>query len=377
MKKIFTVGAVLLLTTTAATAGGLDRSGQGIGIIFEEGNAVELSFGQVTPTVTGIASGSGLGGVGSGNMASPYTQMGLGFKYQVKDNLSLSLIIDQPFGASVDYGDADAGYYTTTAGGASTAEVSSSAITAVARYNINSNFSVHGGVRYQTVEAAVSKPPVAGYEIDSEANSANGYLVGVAYERPEIAMRVALTYNSAISHDITATETCSVGITSCAGTTAVTTVETPESFNLEFQSGVAANTLVFGSIRYAKWTQFDYAPPVHAALGQGSLQSYDDDTISYALGVGRKFSDQWSGALSIGYEAATAGFAGDLAPTNGSKSIGIGGTYTADAFKITGGVRYIMLGDAETEHPGFAGIAGSEFTDNSAIAIGIKISTSF
>ena len=94
MKKIFTVGAVLLLTTTAATAGGLDRSGQGIGIIFEEGNAVELSFGQITPSVTGIASGVGLGGVGSGNMASPYTQMGLGFKYQVKDNLSLSLIID-------------------------------------------------------------------------------------------------------------------------------------------------------------------------------------------------------------------------------------------------------------------------------------------
>ena len=367
-----------MLTTTAATAGGLDRSGQGIGIIFEEGNAVELSFGQITPTVTGIASGLGLAGVGSGNMASPYTQMGLGFKYQVKDNLSLSLIIDQPFGASVDYGDADAGYYTTTAGGASTAEVSGSAITAVARYNINSNFSVHGGVRYQTVEAAVSKPPVEGYEIDSEANSANGYLVGVAYERPEIAMRVALTYNSAISHDITATETCSVALLpACAGTTAVTTVETPESFNLEFQSGVAANTLVFGSIRYAKWTQFDYAPPVHAALGQGSLQSYDDDTISYALGVGRKFSDQWSGALSIGYEAATAGFAGDLAPTNGSKSIGIGGTYTADAFKITGGVRYIMLGDAETEHPVVAGIAGSEFTDNSAIAIGIKISTSF
>ena len=368
-----------MLTTTAATAGGLDRSGQGIGIIFEEGNAVELSFGQITPSVTGIASGLNLGGVGSGNMASPYTQVGLGFKYQVKDNLSLSLIIDQPFGASVDYGDADAGYYTTTEGGASTAEVSSSAVTAVARYSIDSNFSVHGGVRYQTVEAAVSKPPVAGYEIDSEANSATGYLVSVAYERPEIALRVALTYNSAISHDITATETCNVAQSFCPGTTAVTTVETPESFNLEFQSGVAANTLVFGSIRYAKWTQFDYAPPVHAALGQGSLQSYDDDTISYALGVGRKFSDQWSGALSIGYEAATAGFAGDLAPTNGSKSIGIGGTYTADAFKITGGVRYIMLGDATTENPipDHAGLAGSEFADNTAIAIGLKISTTF
>ena len=45
MKQALTVGAALLLTTSMAQAAGLDRSGQGIGVIFEDGNTVELSFG--------------------------------------------------------------------------------------------------------------------------------------------------------------------------------------------------------------------------------------------------------------------------------------------------------------------------------------------
>ena len=36
MKKFTTVGAALMLTTTAAYAGGIDRSGQSIGAAFEE-----------------------------------------------------------------------------------------------------------------------------------------------------------------------------------------------------------------------------------------------------------------------------------------------------------------------------------------------------
>jgi long-subunit fatty acid transport protein len=378
MKTTTSTLAALLLTTTAATAGGLDRSGQGIGVIFTEGNTIELSYGQVTPSVTGTATGTGLGMQNSGNMASAYNSVSLGVKYQFNEDLSLAVIFDQPFGASVDYGEADAAYYT----GPATADVTSSAITAVARYQINSNFSVHGGLRYQTVEASVTKPTAANYAIDSEASSATGYLVGVAYERPEIALRVALTYNSAITHDITATETCAVAA-ACPGVAVTTSVDTPESFNLDFQSGVAENTLVFGSIRYAKWTQFDFAPPSHAAIGLGSLQSYDNDTVAYSLGVGRKFNDNWSGALTVGYEGETGGFAGNLAPTDGNTSVGLGATYTMDNIEITGGVRYIWLGDADTEHPNptnvpaLVGTTGSEFRDNTATAIGLKVSYNF
>ena len=44
MKNLLTVGAALMLTTTAAYAGGIDRSGQSVGAIFEQGTYVELSY---------------------------------------------------------------------------------------------------------------------------------------------------------------------------------------------------------------------------------------------------------------------------------------------------------------------------------------------
>ena len=53
MKKIITVSAALALTTTAATAGDLDRSGQNITAIFEDGSYAEFSFGTITPPVSG------------------------------------------------------------------------------------------------------------------------------------------------------------------------------------------------------------------------------------------------------------------------------------------------------------------------------------
>lgn len=373
MKNALTTTAALLATTTMAMAGGLDRSGQPIGIIFEDGNVAQLSFGSVAPSVTGTAV-TALGGFSSGNMAGDYTQFGAGLKYDFNDSVSIAVIYDQPYGADVDYSDAEVGYYT----GAATADVDSSSITALARYKIDNNFSVYGGLRQQTVSASVSKPPAGGYSIESEDSSGTGFVAGVAYERPEIALRVALTYHSKIEHDITATESCpAAGPAAAACTTATTSVETPEAFNLDFQSGIAEDTLLFGSIRHAKWTQFDFAPPGHAALGLGSLQDYDDDTTAYTLGVGRRFSDEWSGAVTVGFEDAKGGFAGNLAPTDGNTSLGLGATYTGDGFKVTGGVRYVWIGDAETENPQAPGSTGSEFKDNSAVAAGLSVTYSF
>ncbi len=48
--------------------------------------------------------------------------------------------------------------------------------------------------------------------ITSTADSSLGYVMGAAIEKPEIAMRVALTYHSKVSHDVTIVETCCIGI---------------------------------------------------------------------------------------------------------------------------------------------------------------------
>lgn len=366
-----TLGA-LALTTAAAHAGGIDRSGQSILAIFEKGNYAELSFGRVSPDVSGNATAT-YGGFASGDMAGDYNQIGMAVKTDLTSSLSMALILDQPFGANVAYpvlGTPPATYY--AAG--STATLKTTALTGVLKYTTANNLSVYGGMRYEKMSAEASIPFVASYTADSDNSGAVGYLIGAAWEKPEIALRVALTYNSKISHDFNVVETSLLtGGRPLPGTT---TVDSPQSVNLDFQTGVAKDTLVFGSIRWVDWSEFEIAPAHYAALTSGgALVDYDSDTITYTLGVGRRFNENWAGAVSIGYEGAVGGFASNLGPTDGRTSITLGATYTKDNLKISGGVSYVMIGDAETTLNDV--IASGQFTDNSALGVGIRIGYSF
>jgi long-chain fatty acid transport protein len=154
--------------------------------------------------------------------------------------------------------------------------------------------------------------------------------------------------------------------------------EIPQSLTLEGQTGIAADTLLFGSIRWVQWSNFDISPTNYGiSTGGSSLVEYEDDVITYNLGVGRRFSDQWSGAVTAGYEASNGGFAGNLGPTDGSTSLGVAGTYTMGDIRITGGVRHIWIGDAETQAPGAPGMALGSFEDNSAWALGLRVAYNF
>ena len=361
MKNILTVGAALMLTTTAATAGGIDRSGQSIGAIFEDGKYVELSYGYVTPSVDGTV---GAGTVSSGNVAPAYGSAGLAFKTDIDDKVSLALIVDQPFGADVAYSDTDPGYPTDGLPTGTHAQVKTTAITAVGRYKFNENLSVHFGPRYLTASGEYSRRfniggvpfDAATYDTTYESGSGTGYVAGVAYERKDIAMRVALTYSSAIDLTLAASEGGNL------------TATMPESVNLDFQTGVAADTLVFGSVRWAGWSEGHITDP-----NVGELVSWDEDVVTYTLGVGRKFSDSFSGALSASYEEAQGGTSSNLSPTDGYTSVSVGGTYTmGNGVELTGGVRYVMAGDTITDVP-----VSAEFADNSAVAIGLKVAYTY
>ncbi|MDG1519318.1 MAG: transporter [Yoonia sp.] len=354
MKNTLTIGAALLLTTSAAFAGGIDRSGQSIGAIFEEGSYAELSYGSVTPSITGSILG---GNIESGNIAPSYGQLGLAYKRDVNDRVSVALIIDQPFGAAVAYGG------TTYPLAGTSAEVNATSTTAVGRYKFNDNVSVHFGPRYLAADGNYTLAVGGGtlYTSTYEQGTGSGYVAGVAYERKDIALRVALTYSSAIDLEL-------------EGSAGDLNATMPKSWNLDFQSGVAADTLVFGSIRHVGWSK-----AVIRDAAFGDLVTYDQDTTSYTLGVGRKFSDSFSGALSVGYEEEQGGTASNLAPTDGNMSIGIGGTYTMDTgIALTGGIRYVMTGDASSDVPiSQTEETPSDFSDNSAIAIGLKVAYSF
>jgi long-subunit fatty acid transport protein len=352
--------SVLALMAGAAGAAGIERTQQSVGLVFEPGRVLQFTLGTVNPSLTGTVAG---GARSSGDMAPSYTSLTFGYKMAVGSRMDFALIYDQSLGADVDYTGADVGYPFRGV----QAELNGSDLTAILRYRFDGGFSVYGGLRWQGIQAELSGLPVptvpAIYALDVERSSALGWLAGVAYERPDIALRVALTYNSEIDHDFDATERFNGTVVPAGGFT--TTV--PKSVNLEFQTGVAADTLVFGSIRWQEWSAFDITP---AALGR-PLIDYESDYFTYTLGVGRRFSEAWSGALTLAYEPASGDVQGNLAPRDGFLSVGLAATYRMDQTEITAGVRYIELGDATTQ------TIGAEFEGSDAVAFGLRVTQRF
>jgi long-subunit fatty acid transport protein len=363
MKVALTAASALMLSTYAAHAGALDRTGQSVAVLFEKGRYAEFSFGSINPSVTGVGT-AGVGGGASGNMSKDYLQYGAAYKADINDTWSYALIFDKPYGADVDY-PTGTGYF--AAG--STAEFTSNAITGILQYNMPSNLSFYGGIRLQTISADAVIPFASGYSATGDRDFGVGYLAGVAYEMPDIALRVSLTYNSAIEHELDTVEN-SIAL---GGPNASTTpIDTPQSVNLEFQTGIAQDTLLFGSVRWAEWSDFDITPVNYQTLtGGGSLVSYNGDIVTYTLGLGRRINDTWSVAATVGYEEPIGGFTTNLGPTDGQTSLGLAATYTRGNMKISGGVRYVMIEDTQTR-AGAVAPAGI-FNDNDALGFGIRI----
>lgn len=355
MKRLMWATTALLAATTGAQAGGVERSTQSVAILFEQGRYAELSFGRFAPDVSGL---SPLSPANSGDMAGDYNSWSLGYKMDIGDRMALAMILDQPIGANVNY-PAGTGYPL----GGSTAKLTSSAVTALLRYKFENNVSVYGGLRYETVHGEVAlSPAAASYTLDTNHDAELGYVVGVAWEKPEIAARVALTYNSAITHSMEAVEFGAIP--------GSFDTEVPQSVNLEFQTGIAKDTLLFGSIRWVDWTSFIIDPPNYPF--PDPLVDFASDRVTYNLGLGRRFNENWSGAAIIGYEKADGELTGNLGPHDGMKSIGLAATYTMEGMKISGGVRYVVIGDTTTMPP----ISGS-FSGNSGVGVGIKVGYTF
>lgn len=356
MKRLILASAAMATLASGALAGGLERTPQSMAVLFEEGRYVELSFGAVSPDV----SGNSAGGAASGDIFDTYFNLGLSYKADLNSQFSYAIIFDQPYGADTVY---PAGTLHPFAG--TTAKIRSNALSGVLQYNLGNGASVYGGLRAQTLQAEAVLTAIPGYSIESDTNLSLGYLVGAAYERPDIALRVALTYHSEVTHDLELTE-------SLAATPETQDVVLPQALNLEFQSGIAEDTLVFGSVRWVEWSATAIDPAVYDALTAPAppLVFFTDDRITYTLGLGRRLNETWSVLGSVSYEESTGSATGNLGPVDGFTSVSLGAIYTKDNMKITGGIRYADIGDATS-------FSDAVFEDNSAIAAGVRVGWSF
>jgi len=376
MNKLMTATAVLALSAGGALAGGIDRNGQPIGIIFEDtgdtGSYFTFSFGNVNPSATGTA-----GATTVNDPLGSYRQIGFGFKQDISDALSVSLFYDQPFGASVSY-DSGVPFF----GGK--AEISSDALNVIGRYEMGNGFSVHGGLRALQVGGEIFTLFDGGAVpalLEADSKTGLGGVIGAAYEIPDIALRLAVTYSSEINLDFEGTESTLSGLDpafpAAASADSEFEMTFPESINIDFQTGVAADTLVFGSVRWVGWDGFNLTTD-GAGLGRGDSEyvNFEGDTTTYSLGVGRRLNDMMSVAVSYTYEdrgdepSTTA-----LAPTTGIQAVNVGGTFNlSDNTTLTAGFTIGTPGDQIVEN----GVVGDvDFDDNMVVGAGFRIGTRF
>ncbi|MCT4553594.1 MAG: outer membrane protein transport protein [Pelagimonas sp.] len=439
-----TIYGALALTVAAAGAhaGGIERSSNDYGLLFQSGTHLNLSHAIVTPKVSGkytdALTAAGGGEDSTGNMAHSFGAFGVAYKNDLNEKLSFGIYNNNPYGAGATY---TQGFYNRL-----TADWRSNQTALMLRYSLSDRVSVYGGARYvsskaslllpdQLIRGGIQRSIVAGaseqagaqldgagtaqflnaaqsdlqtqlagatpgtaqhgaiaaqlaevtrtnavfgltqsaaagafdYSVNGARTGDWGLVLGAAYEIPDIALRVALTWESSITHKFDTTENlAALGIPADSETE----VEMPQSVALDFQTGVAAGTLVFGGIKWTEWSKWEVRTPGYESVTGDAITGFDNDVMTYRLGVGRQFNEKLSGFAQVTYEASHGDPVSRLAPTDGRLSIGLGGQYTEGKHKLRAGIEYVSLGDAEDA-------SGVQFEGNSAIGVGISYTASF
>jgi len=365
---------VLLLTvfhfaTSGAMAqGGLDRMAPETRLMFEEGRYFELSWAAVSPELAGSGGLFDPSGAGTGDILESYDQWGFGLKTDLNQRASLTLLLDQPWGANTFYP-----VLPTSGYGGTLANVDTNELSAILRRKIgDKGFSAYSGIRLQSIEARVAFPfaPALGfpgpYRVDVDREEGVGYMAGIAYEIPKIKLRFAATYYSEIesTHD-------TLEVSGPASTAATTDVTTPQSINIDFQSGIAKDTLVFGSVRWVDWSRFSIFPPFFSGATGVPLIEYTEDWITYTAGIGRRISDRLTLAFLVRYTPMTDQPLTTLGPIDGRTAYSIAPSFKiTNNVKLTVGFSYIDLGAASN-------FAGTQFDDGSAFAVGTRLGVNF
>lgn len=374
---------------TGAFAAAMDRTGQSISAFLQPGNYAEAGLSVLDADV----SGKDDDGNNTGDMASSYHSASAALKIQATDNISVGLLFDQPFGAKAEYNTADHNFSSinpiTGMKEGTSAEVTTENLTLLVGYQPNTNWNFYAGPVWQQAKGEVHLRGLAyggaqglgagAYNANMKNDDAWGWAAGVAYQKPEIALKASLTYRSKVEHELDSHENIMTG-QGPLELNASTIVETPQSVNLDFQTGIMENTVAFANVRWVNWDGFSITPPmfkqVTATIPNATLVEYNKDQWTINAGVGRKLTEKWSGTVSVGWDSGAGNPVSTLGPTEGYWSLGLGAQFSpATNYFIQGGVKYFWLGDAQ-------GLTASsdnvgQFKDNHAIGYGLKFGYKF
>ena len=485
--KTLAVAIAAFSAASAASAAGLDRSGQDITAFLQDGTYAEAVYTYIDADVSGHDNayvGSDKNTYQQGkkidDIAESYDFFRYGVKADINDTFSVGILYDEPFGAAADYtgdnnfvarGDLDAsvnaisdgnassvadarakigqltegalqvgtvaatlaaqaqnasspqvaaelaqqaqetqnqaqsladqaeslgaavaaaGAEAETAGEGTNVEVRSESITGIigAKFGQNKEFQVYGGPVAQRIKADVKLRGTAynaatGYTAHISPDQDYGWLAGVSYSKPEIALKAALTYRSEIDHSSNIDETYPVvaALGGEANQGNKLDITTPKSVNFDFQTGINPTTLATAKVRWVPWSDFAIVPPLYNEVSKRAtdddkglpLVSYDDDQWQVELGLAKRLTPALALSGNIGWDSGAGNPVTSLGPIEGYYSAGLGAKYNVtENWAVSAGGKYLWFGDAEGQIP--TGDIVSDFESNDGYVLGVKVS---
>ena len=373
--KILLASGITMLSNSLAIAGGWESSALSTSFLYEKGGEnggyAEVAFGsrdyEITDSEPGLPQ---MASAPDSSAVKDQSSTTISFKYAVTDEISLGFSRYKQGSIQLDY----SGAGSLAATNLPVVDLTINANVLMGKYNINDNISVLAGVKqtvvedataniFQTVAANLGGP----YGITSvTGDSELGYVYGASYTRDDIALRVELTAETSTDLVLASSNPSVAGQAATGNTNA----STPDFLNLYVQSGIAEDTLAFGSIRRANWSENQIYVYPHG----GTATSSFDDSTTYNIGVGRKFSENFSGSISYSTEPeGSSASTSHLSITNGYRGITVGGKYTKDNMSITAGYNYTQLGDVTLT----SALGTSNFADNTVTGFGVRLGFSF
>lgn len=363
MVRFIVSAASLCVSSTALMAGGMERTALSTGFMYEEGGYAEVAYSSRDYTVTAPVFAP------NKSVIEDQTGFSLATKFDVTETLSFGLSQYNQAGVGLNYqgagGTGAVGAVLNSVGPKVSLDID--ALVFLGRYALSENYSFMLGMKNSTIKDATAdifKTSEATTAASVTGKTASSSVVAIAYEQPEIALRVEFLYEADASFSLNTTG----GLLGSA--TGTTQGSLPDYQTINFQTGIAADTLAFGSIRIADWKNHQLAvgPQTLAA----PTSSFSNST-TYSLGVGRKVSDDLSLSLSTNWENGTESSGTSLlSPTNGYNGYSLGAKYNMDNLTLSGGVNYTTFGDKT-----ITSTIADKFSGNSVLSYGIKLGVNF
>ena len=382
-KNIITGVSLVALSAGMVQAGGFELQTLDTSIMYADGNTASISYVSIDASIEGYNTGAGLATVSKKQVVKDQTVTNLNAKVDLGESLSIGLGTYRSGSVQLSGGNGVSGNLTPIA------DIKLETTAFLLNNQLNENISFIGGMTNNSLEDSSVSTGAGSYTISGATEQ--GYIVGAAYSVPEIALRAELIYQPKTELKTTASFTGAGLLTGADNPAAQSSLSLPDSYALSFQTGIAADTLLMASYRRANWSKAQITSNVFsaaqlaqlpAAAAGANIQTKFEDSQAFSVGIGRKFSDSFSGSITYSKEEGSSTPATSLfTVSNGSDAISIGLQYKRDNMTISGGVSQRNVGDV-TVDPGFVApspLAGQTmvYSGNSVTAVGLKIAFAF